>query len=54
MQRQKSSGLELFNKFLKILYDEGVLEEEPTYPGTCGEENQYCKCKKEIENEDDD
>ena len=54
MQRQKCSGLELFNKFLKILYDEGVLEEEPTYPGTCGEENQYCKCKKEIENEDDD
>ena len=28
-QRQKNSGVFLFKKFLKILYDEGVLEEDP-------------------------
>ena len=29
LQRQKNSGVFLFNKFLKILYEEDVLEEDP-------------------------
>ncbi len=52
LQRQKHSGISLYNKFLKNLYDNCVLEKELLFCETCEEEKDYCKCPTEETKEE--